>query len=238
MPWPVAEIHRTEADDTFEIVLDDVPVPDGSDLCGTGAYATEWKHGPEYGALFIEVMLDNPSTYPDLEASGCERRSETIRFTASGPLDADKPIATHRFGSIDQYFYPDGDQFFECALPYCDPKTGLPADEPGCDTLRRDVTDRSYGLDLPRRATTETVVCDETWAIVQVDYGPAACPAGGDASNDCGQNLDRAYLRLGERGFWSVFDWDAKLGCGDVPQTDPAFPIDLCRDLPELPRRS
>lgn len=237
LSWPVSEIRRTDSERTFDLVLDDVPVPDGSDLCGAGAYAVELSHGPEYGALFIEVKLDNPSTYPSLEASGCERRSETVRFTATAPLGTDKPIATVRHGSVEQYFYPDGDRFTECALPGCDPTTGLPADDPGCDTLKRDVRSGTAGLDLPRRARTQTVACDESWAIVQVDFGAAACPATGDATNDCaGQNLDRAYLRLSETGFWDVFDWDDLQGCGEVPETEPTFPIELCQDLPELPR--
>lgn len=44
LPWPVLEIRRTDSGDTFEIILDDVPVPDGSDLCGAGAYASEVSH--------------------------------------------------------------------------------------------------------------------------------------------------------------------------------------------------
>lgn len=50
--------------------------------------------------------------------------------------------------------------------------------------------------------------------------------------------MDRAYIRLNDTGFWDVFDWDGQQGCGQVPQTEPAFPIELCQDLPELPRQS
>ena len=235
--WPVQEIRRTDSDDTFELVLDDVPVPDGSDLCGAGAVATEFRHGPDRELLVIEVKLDNPSTYPALEEAPCQRRSETITLTVSAPLEAGEPIATHRHGSLDQYFYPEDDGFFECALPACEPATGLPADDPGCETLRRDIRDGTAGLDLPRRASSRTVACDGSWAIVQIDLGPAACPATGDATDTCaGQNLDRAYLHLGDNGFWEVVDWDEEQGCGQVPQTEPSFPVELCQGLPELPR--
>ncbi len=231
LPWPVNAIDRTDEPDSLDFVVSDVPVADGSDICAS-VVEIRGVVRAEDGVALIEVNLVNGLSYPERETAGCATTEQTIRFVLGSVVADIEKILIVSFSDVRQTFYPVDDGFTECALPDCDPNTGLPATEPGCDTIARDIRERLVGLDLPRRANWNTIACDNEWAVLEIDFGAAACPATGDATNACsGRNIKRAYIHLTDSGFWNVVDWDEDNGCGDVPTNEPMFPTDLCADL-------
>ncbi|MEZ5382781.1 MAG: hypothetical protein R2754_13440 [Microthrixaceae bacterium] len=118
-----------------------------------------------------------------------------------------------------------------CELPGCDPETGAAPATADCDggSLTDDI--RLYA-DVGRHASIGEKRCQDGWAMVEVDIGAGACPAG-DESNSCaGQRIDRLFLKAGVP-HWEVLARTREAGCGPVV-SNPEFPKDLCEDRPAL----
>lgn len=106
--------------------------------------------------------------------------------------------------------------------------TGQAPDLIGCG---RELVDAVRQMDVPPRSHIDVRGCVEGWAVVDVDIGASACPAGEEPNRCAGQRIDRIYARRTD-GRWTTITYDNAAGCGTVRDTGPEFPAELCESLP------
>lgn len=155
--------------------------------------------------------------------TGCDVSPRAVQLRLGAPVGARR--VTDAFGSI--FWMRDGE------WSGCDHVVMTCESEPAaCDngSLRAAISN----ADVPRRFGMSNTRCESRFAVVDVDYGAGACPAGDSAPNRCvGQRVRRQFWRV-ENERWVLIAAGTRAGCEDVMAAEPQFPSSLCEDLPPV----
>lgn len=223
MPWPVADVERTDDPLFLEIRLEGLPVEGQTGPCDVTIAADSGGPSPD-----ISAQVSSGGRIPaDPTFAGCEVGARTTRVqllaTPGDRLSVRTSHPSHRL-----WVTGDDGRLRPCELPTCDPFTGQAPDTTGC---QRELVDAVRQMDVPRRSSINVRGCVEGWAVVDVDIGASACPAGDEENRCAGKRIDRIYIRR-QAGQWSAITYDNGPGCGTVRDTVPDFPAELCETLP------
>lgn len=183
----------------------------------------------EEDRAYVDVLVTDPApdrdpTYPD-----CDTAPRDVAIDVGRPVAGMRVIAQNP----SRVWVPTADgTYSECALPSCDPSTGVAPAPATCDDAT--LADAVRSGDVPRHAKIGIDRCELPWAVVDVDIGAGACPAT-EGPNPCaGKNVHRTYWEV-DGSTWRMLAESTGAGCGDVADQVPDFPLRLCAGLPSLP---
>jgi hypothetical protein len=203
------------SDDPRSLVLT-VALLAGADGCSRDpriTYLTEENH-----RIYANVVQD--SRLSGVVGACPTHTPGAVTLTAAGPIQGRIVVLNQ------EPWKPDGDQYRRCDVTFgCDP---MPADH--CDPAWISVTVR--GMDVSRHSTGSVEGCDGRWLVMTVPDDPVPCGAGGRPGCSPSVTVRRYFLRwLDQRG-WATIASSRDEGCGTVRTVEPAFPSNLCANLP------
>ncbi|HEY7222927.1 MAG TPA: hypothetical protein VH561_04825 [Micromonosporaceae bacterium] len=194
----------------------DLQLLDGAPDCGSGPQLgyNEWENG----RVFANVVVDAPGSLIYGHCPGLKIVTATLHFDY---VVAGLPLTTNNSQSWDPAT-PD--------YRLCDPVLGC---HPPADHCARVWTNLAvFDLDTPQHSYVNTVHCDQTWLVLQIDRNAGACGAGRPACSVPPATV-RYFLRWDDR--WRLVASSQSAGCPEAVVGEPGFPVPVCDGLPALP---
>lgn len=218
---PVRDVTMGVDDQHLTAVITDLPT--GSDpVC-------RYELDPGVDESDPDVVRLNPVVVrTQASFTSCTAGEAALDVALGAPLAGRRVMATDATGAPGVYLVVDG-ALARCALPDCDPATGLPPTPANCDDGSL-ISDLRSG-DVAQHADTVETRCDGEWAVVGVDVSSGACaPTEGGPKPCAGDVVTWYYLRaVGPQ--WQILTFGSVDGCGLVHEVEPTFPEALCADL-------
>jgi hypothetical protein len=205
----VVAIHPGPNDHSLIV---DVDLPGGQPGCGENprlGYHTE-----ENGRIFANVVADSPAN--DVRGGCPDRKTATAVLTFEMAV-AGKPLSINT-----SQLWDPGDPDYRL----CPEHLGCHPPDDHCD--RTWIDEAITHMDVPRHSYLDTVHCDQTWLVLDINTNAGACGAG---RPDCTAppSVTRWFFHFDER--WQEVGGTRRAGCADVLAREPRFPTSFCSDL-------
>jgi hypothetical protein len=210
-----AEVTGVRRGSNDRTALIDIAVPAGRPDCARDPRITNYTE--ENGRVYANVVVSSAGAAIVGACPRPDRTPAVVTLTAPGPL-GDRALVLNQ-----EAWTPDGDGYRRCDRTLgCDP----PRDP--CDPrLLSAVRD---GMDVPRNSAYTVEHCDPRWLVMSIDVNSTACGAGGRPGCSAPPSVRRYFLRYDGR--WTVIASTTDAGCAGVLPHEPAFPRDVCANLP------
>lgn len=190
----------------------EVEVPAGEPGCGENPRLG--YHAEENGRIFANVVADSPR---NMVVGGCPQRASVTVVLRFEMVAAGKPLSINS----SQLWDPGDPDYRLCpAILGCHP----PPDH--CD--RTWIDEAVSHMDVPRHSYLDSVHCDQSWLVLDINTNAGACGAGRPGCS-APPSVTRWFLRFDEG--WREITGTRRGGCVDVLDREPAFPTAFCADL-------
>jgi hypothetical protein len=210
-PYGAEVIGVHPGPDESSLVLD-LNLPAGAPDCAVDprpGLVTE-----ENGYLYLSVVYDAPGN----ETVGrCpEMQVITVTLTFELPV-AGKPLV------IDLRTWEPGTPDYRL----CDEHLGCVPPDDHCD--RAWIDEGTADQDLPQHTYVDTVYCDQSWLVLEINTNAGACGAGRPGCS-APPNTRRVFYAWDDR--WVAIAGGQEAGCPEALAQYPEFPRAVCAELP------
>jgi len=195
-------------------LLVDVDLPAGHPDCARNPRTDQYTE--ENGLIYANVIFDSARSGV---VGGCPTRAADV-----ATLTAPEPVGDRVVVLNQQAWAPAGGGYRRCDADLgCHP----PADH--CDQTW--ILAAVKNLDAPRNSHRNVEVCDARgWLVLTLDLNSTACGAAPRPGCSAPPAVTRYFLKFADR--WGLITQTTTGGCTAVQATEPAFPRELCENLP------